>query len=377
MALTRPILYSLSAFDATEEHIFYFNVIGGDQVVKNKLVITKQSNNQVVYEDIQTTFAFRHIVPANTLENGEYYSVVVITYNILNEESLPSNGIQFYCFSNPSFDFINIPTGNVINNATYNFIVEYDQNENEGLNSYTFNLYDAQRSLLTSSGLLYVGGQSITPLSVNYTFSGLGDNNTYYVQAVGNTIHGIQVDTGLILIGVKYVSPNVFSIIDLHNNCEGGYITVQSNLIAINGQSNPSPPNYVDDGTVVDIKGEGEYVLWNTGYNITGDFTASLWGRDFNDNSRIITLTNGNQTLTINYRKNEDGLNYVELIVQEGYIIYYIYSTPIYVYPNDKIQIWFRRVGYLYEIYLYDLTERPIFILDSITMGIIGLNILG
>ena len=125
MALIRPILYSVSAFDATDSQIFNFNVSGGDQVVKNRLVISKQSDNTIVYNNVQTTFAFRHVVPANTLVNGEYYSAYIITYNANDEQSSPSLGIQFYCFSSPSFLFSNIPINRVITNASYNFIVIY------------------------------------------------------------------------------------------------------------------------------------------------------------------------------------------------------------------------------------------------------------
>ena len=39
MALTRPILYSVPAFDATNQYTFSFNVIGGDQVVKKVNII--------------------------------------------------------------------------------------------------------------------------------------------------------------------------------------------------------------------------------------------------------------------------------------------------------------------------------------------------
>lgn len=355
MALTKPILYSVSAFDATQEQIFNFNVIGGDQVVKNKLIITDQSNNSIVYQGVNTTFAFRHTLPANTLTNGEYYSAVLITYNANDDASTPSSGIQFYCFTEPTFAFDNIPATNLITNATYNFEVSYDQNEGELLNSYSFNLYDSHMNLLTSSGILYVGVASILPMFVSYTFTGLNNDTFYYVQATGQTVHGMKVDTDLVFINIKYEIPNVFSIIELNNNCEGGYITIQSNLVAINGDSVPSPPIYVDDGTSVDVRGTGRYVIWDTGYDINGNFTASLWGRDFNDDSTIVIMTDGTQTMTIYYRKDEDDLYYVELIVEESFSTYYIYSAPITVNSNDQIQIWFRRIDSLYEVGLYNL----------------------
>lgn len=355
MALIRPILYSTSAFDATTSKIFNFNVSGGDQVVKNRLVISKQSDNTIVYDNIQTTFAFRHIVPENTLINGEYYSAYIITYNSANEQSAPSLGIQFYCFSSPSFEFSNIPINRVISNSSYNFIITYDQDESEYLRSYTFNLYNSERVLLATSGIQYVSSTSTLPLNINYTFNGLNDKETYYIEANGQTMHGIVVDTGFILFSVQYEVPNVFSIISLDNNCEGGYITIQSNLVGINGESNPSPPIYVDDNTAIDLTGEGSYVLWNSGYEINGDFTASLWGRNFNENSQIIEMSDGIQTLVVNYRKDEDELFYAELVVKEEFYTYYLYTDSMDVYSNDKLQIWLRRIGSLYEIGLYNL----------------------
>ena len=356
MALVKPMLYSVAAFDASQAKTFTFNVIGGDQVVKNKLVIIRQSDSAVIYQHTQTTFVYKHDLPSNTLTNGVYYQAYVVTYNANNDASPASNPIQFYCFSSPSFSFSNIPMSNIITNATYAFDVTYNQLESEMLNSYTFNLYNAQQSLLATSGILYVGGASTLPLSLEYTFTGLNDNTSYYVEATGQTIHGMLVNTGKILIAVQYEIPNVFSVLALTNNCKGGYITIQSNLVDIGGTSIPSPPIYVDNNTAVDVTGTGSYVLWDHGYNITGDFTASLWGYDFNDDSIIITMSDGIQTLTVRYCKDENNFYYVELMVQEGVLTYYIYSNTVYIYPDDTIQIWFRRVDYTYEVGLYDLS---------------------
>ena len=85
-----------------------------------------------------------------------------------------------------------------------------------------------------------------------------------------------------------------------------------------------------------------------------------MWGRDFNANSEIINLISGTQTLTINYRSEGNNFYYAELIVKEGVNTYYLYTDSIYVYPEDELQIWFRRIGNLYEIGLYCISERPI-----------------
>ena len=58
MALITPIALSQDAIDATNIQRFYFTSSGGDQVVKNRLVIRRQSDNSVVYSNIEETYAF-------------------------------------------------------------------------------------------------------------------------------------------------------------------------------------------------------------------------------------------------------------------------------------------------------------------------------
>lgn len=356
--LTTPILYSQAAFDATQAHTFTFNVVGGEQVTQNKLVITNQSTNEIVYQAVQTTYKFEHILPANTLTNGVYYSAYVITYNANGTASAQSNSIQFYCYSTPSFAFSNLPINNVITNSSYNFQATYNQTEGELLNSYVFTLYDAQRIQIATSGTQYVGATTTPPTIVTYQFTGFVDRTSYYIRAIGQTAQGTQVDTGLIAISVLYTVPSLFSVIELNNNCSGGYVIVRSNLIEIGSESNPTPPNYMDNNTAVDVRNNGQYVQWDSGFELNGDFTASLWGRDFNENSNIITMADdlGNNII-IRYRTNENNTVYADATVTNGDVIYYVYSDAITTpTTTDKIQIWLRRIGNQYTIKLANVT---------------------
>ena len=354
MALTTPILYSQVAFDATNAQAFTFGVIGGDQVARNKLTITNQATNEVVYDQTQTSYSFVHTVPANTLTNGVYYSAYIITYDANGNASPQSNSIQFFCYSTPSFQFTNLPIGNIITNSSFAFEVTYSQAQGELLNTYSFTLYDAAQSQISTSGIKYIGSSVAPPTSISYTFSGFSDQTSYYIRANGQTGQGTLVDTGLIEINVSYVKPNIFSIIELSNNCQGGYINIKSNLIEIRSSSNPNPPVYVDNNTAVDARADGRYVEWNSGFNIESDFTASLWGRDFNENSDIITMIDdeGNN-VAIRYRTNTDGTVYTDATVTNGTVIYYIFSSSITApTATQEIQFWFRRIGYQYEIKL-------------------------
>ena len=352
MALTTPILFSRVAFDATASQVFSFNVIGGDQVVKNRLVITNQSTNTVVYNQVQQTYSFQHNLPADVLTNGVYYSAYIITYNSNGDASPQSNSIQFYCYSTPSFVFTNLPSGNIISNSSFNFEVTYNQNEGELLDTYSFTLYDARQIQIATSGVKYVGSSVAPPTVISYTFAGFGDKTNYYIKANGQTVQGTIIETPLISIDVVYTKPNIFSIIELNNNCNGGYISVKSNLIDIRSSSNPSPPVYVDNNTAVDARSQGRYVEWSSGFSLDDDFTVSLWGKNFNENSDIINMSadNGN-SVVVRYRKNEDGTVYADATVTNGTAIYYIYSDSIAAPINDqKVQFWLRRIGYQYEI---------------------------
>lgn len=356
--LTTPILYSQAAFDATQAHTFTFNVVGGEQVTQNKLVITNQSTSEIVYQAVQTTYKFEHILPANTLINGVYYSAYIVTYNANGTASAQSNSIQFYCYSTPSFAFSNLPINNIITNSSYNFQVTYNQAEGELLNSYSFTLYDAQRIQIATSGVQYVGSTTASPTIISYQFTGFIDKTSYYIRVIGQTAQGAQVDTGLIAISVLYTVPSLFSIIELSNNCSGGYVLVKSNLIEIGAKSNPTPPIYIDNNTAVDDRDSGRYVQWDSGFELSDNFTASLWGRAFNENSNIITMTDdlGNNII-IRYRTNENNTVYADATVTNGDVIYYIYSDAIATpTTTDKIQFWLRRIDYQYTIKLANVT---------------------
>lgn len=359
MALIRPTLATPPAFDATNDYTFTFTVpSGGDQIVGNQLTIISQEDNTIVYRKSVTSFAFSHTVPAGTLINSKYYSAYIYTTNSKGENSVASNSVQFYCYTTPTFEFYDFPIDNIIQSSNYLFKVKYNQLEGEPLNSYIFNLYDSQRILISTSGTKYVGSITELPIITQNQFGGLTDNTAYYVEAIGRTINNTEIKTEIKSFVVKYSTPNIFTVVQLSNNCQGGYITVKSNLTSIGGNSMPSPPKYVDNDTAIDLTEEGSYVNWNSGFAIPGNFTASLWGYKFNKDSTIITLENQllNNSLVINYREDIDTNVYVELIVTLDKFTYYIYSEKI-TKPaeDDVVQIWFRRINNLFTVNVNNL----------------------
>jgi hypothetical protein len=193
MALATPILQSIPAFDSATAQVVQFQVTSGDQVVKNRLTIRLNSTNEVVYQDTIETFEFTHTIPANTLVNGEYYNCYINTYNVNDLISADSNVVQFYCLSTPTLSFTNIVAGETISSGSYNFVVNYSQTQGELLNELFLYLYDTNNNLIQTSDL--ITSQFTPPLILNYTFAGLEDGQTYYVQAKASTLYNMIVET--------------------------------------------------------------------------------------------------------------------------------------------------------------------------------------
>ena len=316
MALTTPTLLQQNAFDATQAHVFTFNVYSGSQITGSKLTIKDNATLTTAYEGTETSYAFQHTVPANTLTNGAYYQASIQTMDAQGNLSPASNIIQFFCYSTPTIVFNNIPTANIIPGASFAFEAKYSQAENEALDSYVFNLYTTAGTLISTSGQLY-NTTTTVPTTFAYTFSGFNNGEDYLIEVNAVTVEGTQITTGRKTIYVQYSQPGMFSSLYLTNNCENGYITVQANVIGINGESDPTPPNYmtIGDETVVLLKGD-QYVQWREGYEIPDNYTLRIWGLFADDLSdavknRLPTKYISTAFLT-NARKNyvEVGIRY-------------------------------------------------------------------
>lgn len=363
MALTTPILYTQVAFDASKDQAFKFNVIGGDQVTGATITIKDNASLVTVYTGTSTSFAYSITVPAGSLVNGHYYQASIVTHNAAGESSQPSNTIQFYCYSTPTFTFSNLPSTHIINNASYVFDVTYNQTEGETLNAYRFDLYDNTGILLSTSGSKYVSSGGL-PLTVSYTFSGFEDKTVYGIQCTGTTINGTLVDTGLITISVQYESVRSYSYLYLTNNCEDGNITIEANVVGINGSSYPTPPKYIGEHQV-DLTDDGAYVKWSEGYELPDDYTIKIWGRSFTANTdqtkeakNIVELVNsyGNH-IDISYWEGDNSAWY-QMRVQntnESYA-YTIKSATIDKPTRDEyLFLWIRCVGGLYDLKIENL----------------------
>lgn len=364
MALTRPTLLPVPAFDATQEYTFTFSVQGStSQIVANRLTIRNQDTNDIVYDEKQETFRYEHTVNAGELTNNTYYNATISVFDAQDNESTDSIPIQFWCYTTPTIEFTNIPASGIVDNASFEFEFEYNQSENEPLNSYIVRLYNSSQVEISSSGLLYATNGT-PPFIGTYTFTGFDNNTVYYVQVTGTTVENTIVSTELNQFTVQYTRPDIFTLMQLVNNCEEGYITVRSNIIIIEGVSNPDPPIFIDNKEV-DLTDPDSWVEFNDGFSISDNMLARAWFRNPNEYSTLFTFSNiSGQTITVNFMLGYEDINsndllaYLEVHVTSlSGLSYYIYSN--FVSPLSDTQyyvMYLTRLNNIYQVQLLTIT---------------------
>lgn len=360
MALTRPVLLPVSAFDATQPQTFIFTVPGvSTQIIANQLTVRNQSDNSIVYQEKFETFKYEHEMNADELVNGNYYNATLSVFDSDGNQSPESIPIQFYCYTTPTLSFTNLPVNNIIQNSSYNFEFTYNQNEQESLNTYVVNLYNVAGSVISSSSTQYVQ-DGTPPYSNSYLITGLENATTYSIEVVGTTINGTIISTGLANFTVQYLRPDIFTLVELTNNCDEGYISIRSNIVSIEGTSNPDPPVFIGD-TEVDLTESDSWVEWNQGYRINGDFIAKLWFRNPSVNTQILEFSNiAGQTIQLYYREGYENVNsenmqsYIEVFVNSvENNSYYIFSNFIDTLEETQYyNFWLTRENNIYQIQL-------------------------
>ena len=346
--LAAPVLFLTSAFDAVTAHDFEFSNAGNNQAVKNRLRVYNNETLQQVYDQTIDSMKLFHTLPANTLQNGVAYNAEIQTIDSTGTASPFSSKIAFYCYSDPEWSFSNLNENQIINNASYTVQIIYQQSEGEKLNSYQIILYDGLSNEIFRTSKRY------DTTNLSYGISGLDDGRAYFLQATGETLNGMLVDTGLIPFTVSYTQPSMFALVHLENVYDEGYVKIASNIITIEGRSTPDHPTYIDNKKV-DLTADGSNVKFDEGFSIDHDFTLQCYLENPKQNTTIIELSNSIEKIVIQYRYGRfDGQAekaYFELRAYVGLENYYIMSNLIAIpSPTDRIHLWIRRIENIYEI---------------------------
>lgn len=345
---------SVKSFDATNDFTFSFRW-PGNQSFGSKLKIYQNSTLALVVESTATNFKLENTVNGNTLANGVSYVAEIASIDSTGVESSFSDKISFTCYSTPVFNFSNIVDNQTVSSANLVCNLLYSQAENEPLNSYKVMLYSFARSQLISSNVLF------DTENLTYTFSGLSDNTQYHIRAEGETVHGMALDTGYVLVNVDYVRPSTFATVELENLPSQASVQVKANLVMIEGEGNPEHPTYIDE-SVIDLTQDGSYVVFDEGYSINGNFSTQMLLRNPTAYTTIYTANKDSHRLRIQYMVNQfigDSVNksYFVLTAENAITEYRIATEPMTLLSSeDWVRLYFKRVNNLYEI----ISERVI-----------------
>lgn len=336
MALSKPQLYidASYAFDARYEREFkYLWPSGNNQSVANTLIIRDNETNTIVYNTKQETLLLKHVLPANTLQNGKTYNVCIQVFDRDNNASELSDTLIFKCYTTPTLS-LNIVNEQVIRSSSYLFIVSYNQIEGEELQYYSLELYDGNKQRLYNTGAKY-------NIESGITLSDFTDNTSYYIKAYGQTINHMEIETDFILFHVEYIKPELYSYMTVENRELYGDIQFTSFLVSIEGKGVNGEPTYIDGDYVDTVNGTN--IRFDDNFSINNGL-ISLVGRNFKINEPFLIMKNNTyHTMTFTWKygtyekENDIEKWYVELKCVDNRVITYHMSNLILPPDNNKL----------------------------------------
>lgn len=346
MSMPKPISYQIMPFDAKQEQDIQY-VYQGDQQFSNKLVVYKSSTTQIVYEQMQVTFHLKHTIPANALINGETYEYEIIIYDRNNISSPPSDRKLLICLDTPTFTISNLIQEQVVRNSHFNISLNYSQLQGELLNSYQVVLYDFGGKELHKSNLLYATG------NLDYLLTSLLDNTSYSVQATGQTVNGMDIITSKIYFTTDYLSPASFAKVSLENIHKEASVKIESNIIAIDGKSNPSPPIFINNEKV-DLTLDNSCVLYDEGFSINADFAIKIDCNQISPNVTFFELSDGRNKIVLQKWGgvfDEVYQNYFVLYIVNKFYRTRVVSELTSIIPDEEeITLTIRKIKNLYSV---------------------------
>lgn len=360
--MSKPVLYAISAFDATKEHIFTFSY-SGEQIISTHARIYNNETGKVVYTGSCETSKPYFILPAGAIQNSRVpYNIDIRVRVNANEVTYSefSDKVQFWCITAPTFVFEGLsPTSvNTIRDSSYNLSLRYApaDGETEQLDSYEYFLYNNLKVSVDTSGIFYTLGKS-------FVLSYLSDDANYYVRATGITQNGMKLDTGYVPIYVHYEVSNTYLAVDPTNRFRYGDILVKSNIVSVDGWSEPEPEKYItmDDTKSgltrigVDLMDDGSFVVFDENFVVPEKYDMELVLMKFKPNRKFITIKGKDgavELYMVQRRFTGSDTLYTYVALMERNKMYTVQSNKIAYGGTAFLTVSMKCVNGLYEVKL-------------------------
>lgn len=316
--MAKPIVNRPKPIDAAKDNVISMSY-AGTLPYSNRIIIYDATSLAVVYDNTttNTNYSIEHTIPANNLTNGKKYAVQGQVFDINGNASALSDKVYFWCLATPLFYFSNVKNGDTFDTASIFATLVYQQSDWEDINEYRYYLYDEVKSLLLESETFY-GTDNLT-----YSYRGLDDDKFYYIRAVGNTVNGIQLDTGYIKIFINYENPEDYKLIYAECNEKNSVVTYQTNFVVIN-PSDTTEYEY-ENGWVNLLN---KTLTYDKEFIVNGDFTMTIRCKDMYRNQTILRPSNENEGFALSSYIYDDGQMRYKLSVPNGLCNYILLNKP-------------------------------------------------
>lgn len=339
--MAKPAILRVNPFDANKNYDILLSW-SGNRAHANRIIICENETNNVVFDDVVSSFSLKHTIPAHTLKNNQKYIIQAQVYDVENIPSALSNKVLFYTFSTPDFYFEDLSENPVISNSSFTATIHYYSSDWEDISKYIFYLYDAAKKQLIQSS------EMTDSHDISHTYRGLDNNTVYYVRCAAVTVNGMELDTGYVEITVKYENPNTYARIYATPIPSQGCIQISTNLILI--QYNGTDEfEYMD--SMVDLRNKTLY--YDEGFLIKDNFTVIIRGINLWQQAELFKMSNGKQGLTLSSHIYPEGKLRFRLIVPNGVSNYLLYSDEQVFKNQDMVTIVIRRKNNVYQLKVF------------------------
>lgn len=377
MALTRPYINNIPAFDATIQSgtTILLNILGGDEITGYQFSLYKNDGSSEpfyiseiisVSGDIQSTSIRSYpitILPSMGLENNFSYKIRAKTHND-EGYSIDSQDVIFYCYKTPILSLSQNGTP-VVDKYTFsssnpNITINFNPND---INSVAtpnigvltiYGITDAgNRDLLSTNSDIYnfLKNSLNNSYSLDITLTGLTRNvdengvllpaadrlyNHFEIEYTITTLQGMELTQNIINLNCYYVVIRNPQYLQVENKCKEGIIQLTCELTSLSGQTNPDVPIVYIDNKEIDLTQQNAWVQWQGTFTLQMPFTLRIWGRNFNIGT-IATLSASNdltRRIDLGYGVDDDGAfiwlnSYMPSSIGVQMFPYYIESNRI------------------------------------------------
>lgn len=379
----KPVLLSFSTLDFKKSYDFQFTYDGGViasatlEIVKPYIEVEGDDDVEVISDGSTVTFTKNITVSGSlvyvchldvtdfeseNLENfgtqGIYKARLKVTENN-NDESIYSNYVGFYGFTTPTVTLSGLspdPFLNPIQSTSANIPMEYAQTENEPLNYYKVMLLDNSKiNVVFETDKIY----DFDAESIVIRLTDLDDNHEYYLRVIGETLHGIAIDTDFYCLSVEYEQASVFSTLLVENVYDEASVKITSNIMSMSGSVTGENNQFItiDNKSLIDVSNGGQ-IIFDKDIDLNKDFTIDLFCGQPSANSTVITMTSpNNNMMVLQYLSGTfSGVtrNYWRLLIKDA-VDTVLCSTPLLLSDEPSVyEVAIQKRNNMYELIVRD-----------------------